>query len=180
MVHARRAEVVGHLGCTENRLLAVVYFTVEDAQGVRLEPPLAILAELEGFLLQKGPEFLTVKGTALPATQRVDLEFELFEAHPYHQRFSPPAALPGIERECIAGARVRSCFDCKMEAAANIAATFAAARERRAALEAAPETVDAVLRGGNEQARERAGATMREVRAAMGLGGVGPARGGVR
>ena len=90
----------------------------------------------------------------------------------YHQRFSPPAALPVIDRECRAGARVRGCFDCKMEVADRIAAHFAPARARRAALEAEPAAVDAVLADGNERARDVAAATMREVRSAMGLGGV--------
>jgi len=90
----------------------------------------------------------------------------------YHQRFSPAAALPTIANECRAGAKVRSCFDCKMEAAENIAATFATARQRRAGLEAEPEKLDTILRHGNERARARAEATMREVRAVMGLGGL--------
>jgi tryptophanyl-tRNA synthetase len=89
----------------------------------------------------------------------------------YHQRFSPPEVLPSVERECRAGARVRSCFDCKMEVADRIAAHFEPARRARAALEAAPERVDAVLASGNARARDTAQATMREVRAAMGLGG---------
>jgi tryptophanyl-tRNA synthetase len=91
----------------------------------------------------------------------------------YHQRFSPPDQLPVVDRECRAGARVRSCFDCKMEVADRIAAHFAPARDNRAALEADPQRVDAVLDAGNERAREVAGATMQEVRAAMGLGGKG-------
>jgi tryptophanyl-tRNA synthetase len=91
----------------------------------------------------------------------------------YHQKFSPPDAVAIVERECIAGPRVRGCFDCKMEVADRIAAHFAPARARRAELEAEPERVDAVLADGNERARSVAAATMTEVRAAMGLGGTG-------
>lgn len=91
----------------------------------------------------------------------------------YHRRFTAAAEVDTVERECRAGPRVRSCFDCKMQAAANIAATFAEARERRNELEAAPERVDAILADGNARARERAENTMREVRRAMGLGGMG-------
>jgi tryptophanyl-tRNA synthetase len=91
----------------------------------------------------------------------------------YHQRFSPPDALERVERECIAGPRVRGCFDCKMEVADRIAAHFAPARDRRAALEAEPARVDAVLADGNERARQVAAATMAEVRDAMNLGGAG-------
>jgi len=94
----------------------------------------------------------------------------------YHQRFSPPEVLPVVESECRAGARVRSCLDCKMEVADRIAAHFAPARERRQALEADTSRVDAVLEAGNEAAGRVAAATMREVRAALGLGG----RSGVR
>lgn len=90
----------------------------------------------------------------------------------YHQRFTPATDVEIVEKECRAGPRVRSCFDCKMQAAASIAATFQEARARRAELEAAPEKVDAVLRDGNARARDRAQATMSDVRAAMGLGGV--------
>ena len=91
----------------------------------------------------------------------------------YHKRFSPPDALLRVEQECIAGPRVRGCFDCKMEAADRIAAHFAPARDRRGALEADPARVDAVLADGNERARQVAAATMAEVRAAMALGGEG-------
>ncbi|MFQ5599330.1 MAG: tryptophan--tRNA ligase [Candidatus Krumholzibacteriia bacterium] len=96
----------------------------------------------------------------------------------YHQRFSPPEAVPAIERECRAGPRVRGCFDCKMEAAERISEHFAAARERRAELEAEPGRVDAILEKGNEQARAQAVETMREVRQAMGLGGTRAQPGG--
>ncbi len=96
----------------------------------------------------------------------------------YHQKFSTPAALSTVAEECRAGARVRSCFDCKMEAAASIAGHFAGARERRAQLEAEPARVDAVLRDGNARARDKARATMREVRQAMGLGGMQAPPGG--
>ena len=91
----------------------------------------------------------------------------------YHQKFSPPDALAVVERECRAGPRVRSCFDCKMEAAERVAERFAPARTRRAELETHLEKLDAVLRSWNERARQVAGETMREVRQAMGLGGVG-------
>jgi tryptophanyl-tRNA synthetase len=90
----------------------------------------------------------------------------------YHQRFTPEPALSEVARGCRAGARVRPCLDCKMEVADNIAAHFAAARAARSELEAHPERVDAVLESGRERATVVAAATMREVRDAMGLGGV--------
>ena len=91
----------------------------------------------------------------------------------YHQRFSPADVVPVVERECRAGPRVRGCFDCKMEVADRIAVHFAAARDKRAELEQRPERVDAVLADGNERARATAEETMRQVRAAMNLGGLG-------
>jgi tryptophanyl-tRNA synthetase len=97
---------------------------------------------------------------------------EACTVYTYHQRFSPPEELPVIERECRAGPRVRGCFDCKMQAADRIAEHFAPARARRTELEGHPETVDAVLTNGNERARIVAAATMRDVRSAMGLGGL--------
>ena len=90
----------------------------------------------------------------------------------YHQRFNTPEGLQAVETECRAGPRVRSCFDCKMEAADRIAECFAPARERRRELEADPERLDAILADGNARAGEKAAATMREVRAALGLGGM--------
>jgi tryptophanyl-tRNA synthetase len=89
----------------------------------------------------------------------------------YHQRFSTPEAVAVVDRECRAGPRVRSCFDCKMEAAERIAAHFEPARRLRAELEAEPERVDAVLRDGTARARTVAAETMGEVRRALKLGG---------
>lgn len=89
----------------------------------------------------------------------------------YHQRFSPAADLPEIDRGCRAGARVRGCLDCKMQAADRIAEHFAPARSRRAELEADPARVDGVLESGRDRAGAVAAETMREVREAMGLGG---------
>ncbi len=89
----------------------------------------------------------------------------------YHQRFNTPDAVEIVDKECRAGPRVRGCFDCKMEAAGCIAGHFTEARERRAALDADPQRVADVLRDGNDRARAKAQDTMREVRAAMGLGG---------
>lgn len=90
----------------------------------------------------------------------------------YHQRFSAAEDLPEIERGCRAGARVRSCLDCKMQAADRIAAHFAPARARRAELEDDPGQIDGVLESGRDRAQAVAAATMREVRDAMGLGGM--------
>ncbi len=90
----------------------------------------------------------------------------------YHQRFSKPEIVEVIDKECRAGPGVRSCFDCKMEAAERIGAYFEPARARRAELDANPQRVREVLRDGNERARAKARETMREVRAAMGLGGL--------
>lgn len=89
----------------------------------------------------------------------------------YHQRFSPAADLPEIERGCRAGARVRGCLDCKMQAADRIAEHFAPVRAARAGLETDPAHLDGVLESGRDRARAVAAETMREVRDAMGLGG---------
>lgn len=89
----------------------------------------------------------------------------------YHQKFTAPAELPAVESECRQGARVRSCFDCKMQVADRIAAHFEPARARRRELESDPQRLERVLEDGNARARDVAAATMRDVRAAMGLGG---------
>lgn len=96
----------------------------------------------------------------------------------YHERFNGADAVPVVADECRAGPRVRGCFDCKMEAADCIIGHFAPARERRDDLARHPQRVTDVLDDGNERARARARETMREVRAAMGLGGTNRSIGG--
>ncbi len=62
------------------------------------------------------------------------------------------------------------CLECKHVMIKHVVADLTPIRERRAALEADPSQVTAVLERGNEQARTVASATMDEVRGAMGLG----------
>jgi tryptophanyl-tRNA synthetase len=62
------------------------------------------------------------------------------------------------------------CLECKKIMIKHVLADLAPISERRAQLEAQPDTVTAVLEHGNEQAQAVAAQTMSEVRQAVGLG----------
>jgi tryptophanyl-tRNA synthetase len=85
----------------------------------------------------------------------------------YHRKFNLQEA-PAIESGCRSGAL--GCVECKSRIAAAVAETLAPFREKRAALEARPGEVTAILQDGEQRARQRAVATMEEVHTAMKLG----------
>lgn len=85
----------------------------------------------------------------------------------YHRKFNLQEA-PAIESGCRSGAL--GCVECKSRIAAAVAETLAPFREKRAALEARPGEVTAILQDGEQRARQRAAATMEEVHTAMKLG----------
>jgi tryptophanyl-tRNA synthetase len=85
----------------------------------------------------------------------------------YHRKFNLQEA-PAIESGCRSGAL--GCVECKSRIAAAVAETLAPFREKRAALEARPGEVTAILLDGEQRARQRAAATMEEVHTAMKLG----------
>jgi len=85
----------------------------------------------------------------------------------YHQKFNP-GEIGEIESGCRAGSL--GCVDCKTRIAKKISDHLAPVREKRAALEAAPQQVRDILADGENRARQRAQATMQEVRTAMKLG----------
>jgi tryptophanyl-tRNA synthetase len=61
------------------------------------------------------------------------------------------------------------CLECKKVMIKHVIAELAPIQERRAALEKKPGAVEEVLAAGNRKAQEKAGATMSEVREALGL-----------
>ena len=85
----------------------------------------------------------------------------------YHQKFNP-GAVDEIEKDCRSGAL--GCVECKQRAAAAISDALAPLRERRAHYDARPQIVLDILHDGERRARERAAATMSEVREVMHLG----------
>jgi tryptophanyl-tRNA synthetase len=85
----------------------------------------------------------------------------------YHRKFNLQEA-PAIESGCRSGAL--GCVECKSRIAAAVSETLAPFREKRAALEARPGEVTAILQDGEQRARQRAAATMEEVHTAMKLG----------
>jgi tryptophanyl-tRNA synthetase len=86
-----------------------------------------------------------------------------------HRVYCTPEEIDFVTNGCrTAGI---GCLECKQVMIKHVVADLAPIRERRAALDAAPSEVTAVLERGNEQARAVATATMRDVRGAMGLSG---------
>ena len=84
-----------------------------------------------------------------------------------HGVFSPPPVIAQVYEGCrTAGI---GCIECKGWAADSILREVEPIRERRRALEADPERVRTILMEGAIKARARAGETMREVRAAIGI-----------
>jgi tryptophanyl-tRNA synthetase len=61
------------------------------------------------------------------------------------------------------------CIECKGWLADHVVRELAPIRERRSYFEAKPSEVDAILADGNARANARAAATMKQVRAAVGL-----------
>jgi tryptophanyl-tRNA synthetase len=84
-----------------------------------------------------------------------------------HRTFSTPEVVAWSAAGCrTAGI---GCRDCKRALKESVEAALAPIRSRRAALEASPERLDAILEEGAAKARATAETTMREVRRAMGL-----------
>jgi tryptophanyl-tRNA synthetase len=86
----------------------------------------------------------------------------------YWQKFGTPAEAALTYEECTTAKR--GCVECKRGAGAAIAKFLAPLREKRAALQARPGTVDEIMRDGNERARHAARDTMALVREKMHIG----------
>src|SRR5262249_47909035 len=86
-----------------------------------------------------------------------------------HRIYCTPDEIEYVTKNCrTAGI---GCLECKQIMSKHVVADLAPIRERRAALEAKPREVTAVLEHGNQQAHAVAAATMNDVRNAMGFGG---------
>jgi tryptophanyl-tRNA synthetase len=85
----------------------------------------------------------------------------------YHTRFNP-AQTDEIRAGCESGSL--GCVDCKMMCGQAIAEVMAPIRERRQPYDERPDDLMDILVTGEKRAREEAGQTMSQVRAAMGLG----------
>ena len=84
-----------------------------------------------------------------------------------HKVFSPAETNAEVWQGCTTAAI--GCIQCKTWLADNIVRVIAPIQERRRALEADPERVDAILWDGAARARQRAIQTMQHVRHAIGL-----------
>jgi tryptophanyl-tRNA synthetase len=85
----------------------------------------------------------------------------------YHQKFNP-SEIPHIDRDCRSGAL--GCVECKNRVSTAIANALAPFREKRAHYETHLGEVKAILADGEDRARAKAEATMKEVRTVMKLG----------
>ncbi len=88
-----------------------------------------------------------------------------------HKAVSPEATVAEVHANCT-GAKW-GCVDCKKVFFDNIDRELVPLRAKRKELEAKPEEVHTALAEGAKKARVIAEGTMREVRSAMGLGGLG-------
>jgi tryptophanyl-tRNA synthetase len=86
-----------------------------------------------------------------------------------HRIYCTPDEMEYVTKGCRSAGI--GCLECKHVMIKHVVSDLAPIRERRAALEARPKEVTAVLERGNEQARAGAVATMHDVREAMGLSG---------
>lgn len=92
---------------------------------------------------------------------------DICNVYAFHKTFSSPELCAEIDRECrVAGI---GCVDCKKKLAANLNASLAPLRERRAQLAEKPDRVWEILYNGADRARRIADETMAEVRDAIGL-----------
>jgi hypothetical protein len=82
---ALRADKLDHLGSLTDRLLAGFHLAVEDSKGIALQPPLAIFAQLKGFASEELLQFFPIPRPAFPASQGIELEFQLFEAYLFQE-----------------------------------------------------------------------------------------------
>jgi tryptophanyl-tRNA synthetase len=84
-----------------------------------------------------------------------------------HRIYCTPEEIATVTAGCRSAAI--GCLDCKKIMIKHVLAELAPIRARRADLELAPDTVDAVLADGNARAQAAAEETMGRVREAMGL-----------
>lgn len=83
----------------------------------------------------------------------------------FHRLYSDQQAVQRIDKECR-NAKT-GCVECKQMMAKNLIKVLEPMRERRAYYEAHPDTVDAIIRNGDERARAVACETMEQARAAI-------------
>jgi tryptophanyl-tRNA synthetase len=84
-----------------------------------------------------------------------------------HKIYCTPEEIEYVSKGCrTAGI---GCLECKKIMIKHVIEELAPIRERRAQFENHPEKVEAILEGGTQSAQQKAGATMTEVREAIGL-----------
>jgi tryptophanyl-tRNA synthetase len=92
---------------------------------------------------------------------------EICNIYALHKSFSPPPTVAMVAEKCRSAGW--GCLECKRVLADNMIATLAPIRQRGLALEQQEGEVDRILARGAAKARERAGATIQEVKRKMGF-----------
>ena len=92
---------------------------------------------------------------------------EICNIHTLHQGFSPSEDVAWCEEGCRSAGI--GCVDCKKRLAGNMDRELEPVRERYNRYEAEPDYVDDVISTGAQRCKERAEATMTEVRRAVGI-----------
>jgi tryptophanyl-tRNA synthetase len=123
------------------------------------------------ILLSDQPEAIAKKVmTAITDPEKIKMgdpgHPDICNVFAYHNRFNAEA-VNGIETRCKSGDL--GCVECKRMCASAISDYLAPIRERRKQLESDEGAIVDMLTEGAERARERARATMRQVRKAMHL-----------
>ena len=88
-------------------------------------------------------------------------------AFEYWKAFATEEKVKQVECECIAGKR--GCADCKRELGCVINEQLKEIRERRKYYENHPEIVEAIIKKGDEKAREEAEKVLKKIRKAVGM-----------
>jgi tryptophanyl-tRNA synthetase len=90
---------------------------------------------------------------------------DVCNVYSFHRMYSDPEETAEVNRDCRA-AEI-GCVECKQKMAENLITALAPIREATDYYRAHPETVDEIIRYGNEKAAAEAGQTLAEVRAAL-------------
>ena len=92
---------------------------------------------------------------------------DVCNVYDFHKLYSPPGVVADVDRRCRSADI--GCVDCKKRMAAHLNAFLEPIRERRRFYLERPGLVEEIITAGSDKARQTAGRTLEEVRAAVKL-----------
>ena len=92
---------------------------------------------------------------------------DVCNVYDFHKLYSPPGVVAEVDRRCRSADI--GCVDCKKRMAAHLNAFLEPIRERRRFYLERPGLVEEIITAGSDKARQTAGRTLEEVRAAVKL-----------